>query len=382
MTAAPQPFCRAPSPCAGTGRAEVPTSGKAASDARRDATARGARGRPTIKDVAAVAGVGFKTVSRVVNGEPGVKEETAERVRKAIDQLGFRRNDGARMLRQGRQTGSVGLILEDVSDPFYSLLNRAVEEVARAHGALLFTGSSAEDPARERELAMAFCSRRVDGLIVVPTAADHGYLAPEVAAGTPVVCVDRPVSGLAVDTVVCDNAGGARTAVEHLLRQGHRRIGYLGDAEDIFTAAERLRGYRATMAGAGSPVPDSWVSMGTPDPVRLRLALERMLSGRWPVTALMCGNNRTTVFVLRELAALARHPALVGFDDFELADLLAVPVTVVAQDPALMGRTAAELLFRRLAGDRGAPQRIELPTRLLPRGSGELPLQAPTAAHP
>ncbi|MFI9272986.1 LacI family DNA-binding transcriptional regulator [Kitasatospora sp. NPDC052896] len=332
-------------------------------------------GRPTMKDVAALAGVGLKTVSRVVNGEPGVHESTAARVHQAIDQLGFRRNDGARLLRQGRHTSSVGLILEDVADPFYSLLTRAVEEVARAHGSLLFTGSSAEDPSRERELALAFCARRVDGLVIVPTAADHGYLAAEVAAGTAVVTVDRTLPGLDVDTVLTDNPGGTRTGVEHLLRQGHRRVGYLGDAPDIFTAAERLRGYQGAMADAGCPVDPAWVSMGRPEPVGLRLALDRMLTGPRPVTALVCGNNRTTVAVLRELAALRRSPALVGFDDFELADLLAVPVTVVAQDPARLGRMAADLLFRRLAGERGPAQRIELPTQLIPRGSGELPVR-------
>ncbi|MGF6827269.1 LacI family transcriptional regulator [Kitasatospora sp. MAP12-15] len=325
-----------------------------------------------MKDVAAAADVGLKTVSRVVNGEPGVREATAERVRRAVAQLGFRRNDSARLLRQGRHTCSVGLILEDVSDPFSSALHRAVEEVARAHGSLLFTGSSAADPEREQELALAFCARRVDGLIVVPTAADHGYLALETAAGTPVVAVDRPLPGLAADAVLSDNRGGARRGVEHLLRQGHRRIGYLGDLPGIFTAGERLLGYRQAMAAAGCEVQERWVSMGGPDPVGIRLALDRMLTGRWPVTALMSGNNRTSVAVLREWTGRARRPALVGFDDFELADLLAIPVTVVAQDPAGLGRTAAELLFRRLAGEHGQPQRIELPTRLIPRGSGEL----------
>ncbi|MER5638025.1 LacI family DNA-binding transcriptional regulator [Kitasatospora sp. NPDC002227] len=324
-----------------------------------------------MKDVAAVAGVGLKTVSRVVNGEPGVREETAERVRKAVEQLDFRANDGARLLRQGRRTSSVGLIVEDVADPFYSTLTRAVEEVARAHGALLFSGSSAQDPERERQLALAFGARRVDGLLVVPTAADHGYLAGETAAGTVVVAVDRPLAGPEVDTVLCDNEGGSRSGVEHLLRQGHRRIGYLGDAPGIFTAAERLRGYQRAMAAAGCESRPEWVSMGRPDALGVRLALERMLAGRWPVTALMCGNNRTSVAVLRELAGRERRPALVGFDDFELADLLPVPVTVVAQDAGRLGWTAAELLFRRLAGERGAAQRIVLPTRLVIRGSGE-----------
>ncbi|MDH6131397.1 LacI family transcriptional regulator [Kitasatospora sp. MAA4] len=328
--------------------------------------------RPTMKDVAAAADVGLKTVSRVVNGEPGVREDTAERVRRAVAQLGFRRNDSARLLRQGRHTSSVGLVLDDVSDPFSSMLHRAVEEVARAHGSLLFTGSSAADPERERELALAFCARRVDGLIVVPTAAEHGYLAQEMAAGTAVVAVDRPLPGLEADAVLSDNRGGSRTGVDHLLRQGHRRIGYLGDLPGIFTAAERLDGYRQAMAEAGCEVREHWVSMGGPDPIGIRLALDRMLAGRWPVTALMCGNNRTSVAVLREWGTRPHRPALVGFDDFELADLLATPVTVVAQDPIRLGRTAAQLLFRRLSGEQGRPQLIELPTRLIPRGSGEL----------
>ncbi|HEV3171013.1 MAG TPA: LacI family DNA-binding transcriptional regulator [Actinocrinis sp.] len=325
-----------------------------------------------MNDVAAAAGVGLKTVSRVVNGEPGVAEETASRVRAVIDQLGFRRNDSARLLRQRRRTLSIGLVTEDLADPFYSQLGRAVEEVARSHGALLLAGSSDEDPVRERELALNFCARQVDGLIVVPAGADHSYLAPELAAGTAVVSVDRPVSGVDVDTVLADNRGGIRDGVSHFLRQGHRKIGYVGDSLDIFTAAERCTGYRHAMADAGLDVEERWVSTGRPGALGVRLALDRMLSGPEPVTALLCGNNRTTVTVLRELATRRNRPALIGFDDFELADMVAVPVTVIAQDPTQMGRMAAELLFRRMRGERAPTQRIELPTRLILRGSGEI----------
>lgn len=328
--------------------------------------------RPTMKDVAAAAGVGLKTVSRVVNEEAGVNQATAERVRRAIEALGFRRNDSARVLRQGH-TASVGLVLEDVSDPFYSTLTRAVEEVVRSHGSLLFTGSSDEDPEREQELTLAFCARRVDGLIIVPAGTAHDYLAPELAAGTAAVMVDRPVVGLETDTVLTDNAGGARAGVEHLLRAGHRRVGYLGDNLTIYTARERLRGYRAAMSAAGLTVPPHWVATATPEPGRVRAAVCRMLDADPPVTALFCGNNRTTVAVLRALAGRSRQPALVGFDDFELADLLRPAVTVVAQDPAGMGREAAELLFRRLGGDRGPVVHRELPTTLVCRGSGETP---------
>ncbi len=330
--------------------------------------------RPTMKDVAGRAGVGLKTVSRVVNGEPGVTLETRRRVQEAIDALGFRRNDSARVLRKGR-TATVGLVLEDLADPFYGPLSRAVEEVARAHDTLLINGSSAHDPCRERELALALCSRRVDGLLVVPAGPDHRYLEPEMNAGIATVFVDRPARGIAADTVLSDNHGGARSGVAHLIAHGHRRIGYIGDLPRIHTAAERLRGYRTAMEEAGLPVRPGWVSLGSTAPERVRRAAEEMLGGPDPVTALLTGNNRVTVTVVRVLAEREPHRpvALVGFDDFELADLLRPAVTVVAQDAAGLGRVAARRLFDRLERTDLPPAVVELPTRLVVRGSGELP---------
>ncbi|MFE2171400.1 LacI family DNA-binding transcriptional regulator [Streptomyces sp. NPDC059447] len=325
-----------------------------------------------MKDVAARAGVGLKTVSRVVNGEPGVTPETEKRVQEAIEALGFRRNDSARVLRKGR-TATVGLVLEDLADPFYGPLNRAVEEVAREHGALLINGSSAEDPERERELALALCARRVDGLIVIPAGDDHRYLEPEMRAGVATVFVDRPAGRIDADVVLSDSFGGSRDGVAHLIAGGHRRVGFIGDHPRIHTAAERLRGYRAAMAGAGLPVADSWVSLGSTHPERVAAAARAMLGAPEPVTAFFAGNNRVTVTLVRILAALEHPVALVGFDDFELADLLSPGVTVVAQDAAALGRVATDRLFQRLAGATLPPTRLELPTRLIPRGSGELP---------
>ncbi|MGI5273954.1 LacI family DNA-binding transcriptional regulator [Nonomuraea sp. CA-218870] len=324
--------------------------------------------RPTMKDVASAAGVALKTVSRVVNGEPGVHPATADRVRAAIDRLGYSRNESARVLRRGR-TSTVGLVIEDVADPFYAGLGRAVESVAAAHGCLLLSASSSEDPAREHELVRAFCARRVDGLIVVPAGADHSYLRPELDAGTPAVFVDRPPGpGLDVDTVLADNAGGAALATRHLLAHGHRRIAFLGDQPTIFTAARRLHGYRTAL---GRLYDERLVSMRAPTLDSVREALDRMLALDRPPTALFTGNGRLTVTALRVLAG--RPTALVGFDDFELADLLRPAVTVVAQDPARMGRVAAELLFRRLSGDGGPAEHPVLPVALVRRGSGELP---------
>ncbi|MEV0277966.1 LacI family DNA-binding transcriptional regulator [Streptomyces sp. NPDC050610] len=326
--------------------------------------------RPTMKDVAARAGVGLKTVSRVVNGEPGVTPDTERRVQEAITGLGFRRNDSARILRKGR-TASIGLVLEDLADPFYAPLNRAVEEVARSHGALLINGSSAEDPEREQELALAFCARRVDGLLVIPAGHDHRYLEPEMAAGVATVFVDRPAGLIDADAVLSDSMGGAREGVAHLIAHGHRRIAFVGDQPRIHTASERLRGYRTAMADAGLPVDESWVSLGPTAPEHVRAEVGRVLSGPEPVTAVFAGNNRVTVTAVRVLAERPRPVALVGFDDLELADLLGI--TVIAQDAARLGRTAAEQLFRRLEGAAEAPRRTVLPTRLVARGSGELP---------
>ncbi|MFD6416079.1 LacI family DNA-binding transcriptional regulator [Streptomyces sp. NPDC060194] len=341
-----------------------------ADSARRPASRYG--NRPTMKDVAARAGVGLKTVSRVVNGESGVTADTERRVREAIEALGFRRNDSARVLRKG-STASIGLVLEDLADPFYGPLSRAVEEVARAHGALLINGSSAEDPDREQELALALCARRVDGLVVIPAGDDHRYLLPELKAGVATVFVDRPAGRIDADTVLSDSFGGARDGVAHLIAHGHTRIGFVGDLPRIHTAAERLRGYRAAMEEAGLRVDDAWVSLGPTSPERVEGATAAMLAGPEPVTAVFSGNNRVTVTVLRVLAAHPRPVALVGFDDFELADLLSPGVTVVAQDAAELGRTAAERLFRRLDGAAGGPERVTLPTRLIARGSGEIP---------
>src|SRR5438270_3574938 len=208
--------------------------------------------RPTMLDVAALAGVGLKTVSRVVNGEPGVSPALEARVRRAIEQLNYRRDANASMLRRlGGKTQSIGLVLEDVSNPFSSALHRAIEDAARARDVLVFAGSCDEDAGRERELIGSLRDRRVDGIIVVPASHDHSYLYDEKRAGTALVFVDRPAGHLDADSVASNNVGGSVEAVEHLLARGHRRIAFLGDLLSISTARERLQGYRQALDLAG-----------------------------------------------------------------------------------------------------------------------------------
>lgn len=329
--------------------------------------------RPTMRDVAVAAGVSLKTVSRVLNAEPGVVEATANRVRAEAARLQFTRNDiAAGLRRRGQVTGSIGLVIEDVANPFYSSLTRAVEEVARAHGYLLLAGSSAEDPDQERQLVQAFCARRVEGLVIVPAGGDHSYLATEIALGTGVVFVDRPPDNLAADAVVSANADGARDGVEHLIAQGHRRVAYIGDAAEISTAVERLRGYKEALERHRIPIDDDLVRLGSHDADAAEVAVRDLLAGDDPPTAVFTGNNLLTVGAYRAMRKAGRSFALVGFDDFELADMLDPPTTVVAQDAAALGRTAADLLFARFAEPAGPIRTVVLPTKLVVRGSGEV----------
>jgi LacI family transcriptional regulator len=325
-----------------------------------------------MRDVAREAGVSLKTVSRVVNGQTSVGADNAARVTEAIQRLGFRRNDIARNLRRGRSTAVIGVVIEDLANPFYSAVTRAVEKVARQHGFMVLTASSDEDAERERELVEEFCARRVDGLVIVPAAKDHRYLQPELAAGIQAVFVDRPAGRIQADAVLLDNAGGARAAVEHLLAGGHRRIACIGDATTIATAAERVRGYREALDAQGPGVDPRLVRLGSHDVEHAESAAGELLEMPDPPTAFFTTNNRNTLGVLQALRGRGVRRALVGFDDFELAGLLDPPVTVVAYDTAELGRLAAELLFARLEGERTRARRVTVETRLVPRGSGEI----------
>jgi LacI family transcriptional regulator len=325
-----------------------------------------------MNDVAQAAGVSLKTVSRVVNGERGVGVATAERVSEAIADLGFRRNDLARSLRRAHASATLGLIIEDLANPFYSTIARAVEEVARRRGYVVITASSEESGGHERELVATMLSRRVDGLLLVPAARDHGYLRSELAMGVHVVFLDRPPGGLEADAVLLDNAGGARAGVEHLLAQGHRRIGLIGDPPELYTLAERVSGYRAALAAQGVEFDETLLRLGAHDVTQAEMSTRALLQLPDPPTAIFAANNRVSVGALRALKAVDAPVALVGFDDFELADMLPVPVTVVRHDPTELGRRAAELLFARLDGDGGTPQRVILQTQLVVRGSGEV----------
>jgi len=328
-----------------------------------------------MRDVAALAGVSVKTVSRVVNDESGVSATMTDRVRLAAVQLDFQLNMAARNLRRADgRTATIGLILENVANPYSSALHRAVEDVARSRGVAVLAGSLDEDPERERALVAAFVARRVDGLIMMPTGRDHAYLAAEQRAGTPLLFVDRAPNLLDADVVLADNRRGAEAGVAHLVAGGHRSIGFLGDLARIATAQERHAGYLDAMRAAGLTVTDQHVVHDTTTVEMAVTAATAMLTGTDPPTALFTAQNLVTIGALTALRRLGlQHEiALVGFDDFLLADLMEPPVTVVAQDPHTIGRWAAERLFRRGDGDTSPFSTEIVATRLIARGSGEI----------
>lgn len=322
--------------------------------------------RSTMLDVARAAGVSLKTVSRVVNHEPKVSEHTRERVEQAIRDLHFRPNAGASQLRSGR-TASVGLILEDLSNPFYSSIAGAVEAVARERGYVLLTGSAEGNAERERLLAEEFIDRRVAGLLVVPAAKDHSWLAEEVEAGTLLVFIDRPAANLHTDTVLVDNEGGVALAVEHLVQRGHTRIGFVGDDIDFWTASRRLEGFR--FAATAHRLEHAPTAMGPHAENGIGEVLSQWNDPVTGVTALVTGNNRVTVAILKAMRALPVRFALVGFDDFELADLIEPAVTVVTNDAEELGTRAARLLFERLDGISTVPRTEVIPSQLIVRDS-------------
>jgi LacI family transcriptional regulator len=334
-----------------------------------------------MKQVAALAGVSLSTVSRVVNDDRAVRGDLAERVRRAVDALGYRHNAAASSLRRADGlSASIGLIVEDVANPFFSCVQRGIGDVARDRGVLTFAGSSDERGDRERLLAEAFGARGVDGLIIAPAAADHGFLLRDRAAGMALVFVDRPGRFIDADAVLTDNFGGAAQAVDHLLAAGHRRIGFLGDRPTLYTAAERLRGFEAALARNGVGFDPSLVRHTLARAADAFETTRELLLGDDPPTAVFTSQNLITIDAVRAIhdLGLQRSVALVGFDDIVLADVVEPGLTVIAQDPKGLGRAAAEMLFSRLDGFDGPSQEIVLAPTLIARGSGELPVAVPT----
>ncbi|WP_394770313.1 LacI family DNA-binding transcriptional regulator [Lacisediminihabitans sp.] len=328
-----------------------------------------------MRNVAALAGVGIKTVSRVMNGEANVSAATAARVNQAAAQLNYELDVHAGNLKRlDRRSRTLGLLVGSVANPFSGAMHRAVEDAAIERGIAVFASSMDDNPERERLAVTAFLRRRVDGLILTTATSSQGYLLPEQSHGTPLVFVDRAPVGIDADAVVSDNAIGAATATRHLIEHGHRNIAYIGDSHALQTARERRRGFQEEIGLAGIPTGDIAQMEDLHSEEAAFEAVTRLVAGEHPPTAIFSSQNLVTVGAIRALRRLGlqHRIALVGFDDVELSDLLEPAITVVAQDPRRIGELAVERMFARLDGDRSAPSTTVVPTALIVRGSGEI----------
>jgi LacI family transcriptional regulator len=330
-----------------------------------------------MRDVARLAGVSPATVSRVVNNERYIRPETRASVERAIAELGFQRNEIARTLRPGQTAETIGLVIEDPANPFWSAITRGAEETARRYQHMLVVGSTGLIFEQERDLLRDLVRRRVDGLLIVPTPHAHRDLHAELARWVPMVFIDRVPRGVPADSVVLDNRGGARDAVEHLLSRGYRKIGYVGGDPTVSTGASRLAGYKQALKGAGLTYDPKLVSLDNHTVEAALAATTELLSGPAEADAVFADNNRMCLGVLH---AVDRHGAAIGvagFDDVELADLLPMPVALVTYDAVEIGRHAAELLFGRIRGDSSPFKRAVHPTRIVLRG-GNRAMPTPT----
>jgi LacI family transcriptional regulator len=330
---------------------------------------------PTMRDVATHAQVSPMTVSRALRDDPRVSPASKTRVLGAVAELGYRRNEAARNLRLGRSSGLLGLIVANLANPFYSQLALGVESHTSQLGMRVILANSHEDVAREQELAQDFASRRLDGLIVVPAGSTHAHLDPARLGGMPVVLAASPPSNVDLDAVVLDDFGGTREAIRRLIHEGHRRVGFLGLPASTWTGSERFRGYCAALEDAGIDIDERYIHRNQPDAATAEQVAGRLLNLDDPPTALFAANNRNTVGAYRAIRASGTPIGLTGFDDFELADMLTMPFSVVAYDPRELGAQTAKLICDRLehAGRDQTPRRIVIPTTIIDYGVREPP---------
>jgi LacI family transcriptional regulator len=326
-----------------------------------------------MRDVARVAGVSAKTVSRVFNEDPHVTEETRERVRWAMQKLNYVPNLLARSFRAGADP-AVGLAVPDIGDPFFAEITSSIEIDLVGRGMAVVVSSLGQGAERERSALEALLRRQISGLIVACASADQAYLAPW-QSRTPMVFVDRPPKGLSGVYVIEDDLAGARQAVTHLASHGHQRVAFLGISTPITTVLRRLKGYRSAVAELGLDGRPDLICMPSGSAEECAAELVKLLEAPNAPTAVFSATTLCTMALVQALQRADRSDiAVVGFGDFPMAEALTPPVTVLDQDPARLGRIAVERLVECIENPQAkVRRRTVLPVHLIPRGSGELP---------
>ncbi|MFD8812865.1 LacI family DNA-binding transcriptional regulator [Streptomyces sp. NPDC059627] len=338
----------------------------------------------SIKDVAAEAGVSVATVSRVLNDHPSVSDDARTRVRAAVQTLGYRPNAVARSLRTD-QTRTLGLVISDVMNPYFTELARSVEEAARALGYSVIIGNADERPELQDHHVRTLLDRRIDGLLVSPTDGGSPLMLEAARAGTPMVFVDRWIPGVDVPVVRADGQAAIRDLVAHLHRLGHRRLAIIGGPAATTTGSERVRAFREALAEHGVPLPDAYIGQGDFQAESGRRVTEGFLDLPEPPEVVFATDNLMALGALDAVRARGlRVPcdiALAAFDDIPWFVHTDPPVTAIAQPTGELGRAAVRALVDRIEG---RPARsVTLPARLVVRrscgeGHDPHPPQSPT----
>jgi len=332
-------------------------------------------------DVARHAKVSLKTVSRYVNGERNIDPIIAQRIAEAVVSLHFRRNMAAASIRPGQRSQLVGLIIDDVANPFYATLTRSIERALRVEGMLLLAASSEQDSDHFGRLVEQFLERRIDGLIVVPPSLPGPRwteLAKEIPA---LVVLDRFDPAIDADAIVADDEQGGRTATTLLLAGGSRRIAFVGEALLVPTVNNRYRGYLSALSDAGVVPSEALVIDGVHTASDAGAAIAALLRDGVQFDAVFTSNNRASIGVLAAFRELSISRPMVGFDDFEAACLVEPAVTVVAHSVTEMGKLAAQVLLARINGDSKPHRTVVLPTITILRDS-HLPRPSPAEVNP
>ena len=304
--------------------------------------------KATMKDVARVAGVSLMTVSRVLNGTARVNPETEELVRRAVQKLHFTPNELARSLR-GMKSRTIGIILPYLYDQFFATCANEATVVAREHGYSVILATSGEDIEVEYTEAQLMLQRYVEGLLVIPASDGQSKLSLQEFNQTPIVSLDRPIQDPRFNSILVQNQSGARRGVHHLITQHrHKRIVFIGMGRKLYTTNARYQGYRREMID-NRLKPQAFFDCVNQEATSI---VVKKLMRDSPPTAFFTMNNLTTRYCLRALMeigiSIPKDVAMVGFDDFELADILHPALTVVRQPAQQLGRVAAELLFNLL----------------------------------
>ncbi|MFD7164376.1 LacI family DNA-binding transcriptional regulator [Streptomyces violascens] len=323
-----------------------------------------------IKDVAAEAGVSVATVSRVLNSHPSVSEAARARVLAAVETLGYRPNAVARSLRTD-QTRTLGLVISDVLNPYFTELARSVEEAARALGYSVIIGNADERPELQDHHVRTLLDRRIDGLLVSPTDGGSPLMLEAARGGTPMVFVDRWIPGIDVPVVRADGRAAIRDLVAHLHRLGRRRLAIIAGPAATTTGSERVEAFRAALGEHGISLPDDYVGQGDFQAASGRRATERFLALPEPPDAVFAADNLMTLGALDALRArglrIGDDIALAAFDDIPWFVHTDPPVTAIAQPTGELGRAAVRALADLIEGR--TPRSVTLPASLVVRRS-------------